>query len=73
MNTDIEHLLREQIPKLKSKVQEILQKSGKGIDAYGPEKLFEQVHELLPFPVRALIKKDRFVAFCVKNKSHFLE
>ncbi len=72
MKKELDDLLQEQNPKLRSKVDEILEKSGQGIEAYGPEKLFGQVYDLLPFAVRVVIKKDKFVSFCIANQNQFL-
>ena len=72
MNKDFDDLLQEQIPKLRSKVDEILKKSGQGIEAYGAEKLFGEVYDLLPLAVRLVIKKDKFVSFCIANQNQFL-
>ena len=62
-------------PEIKAKVQKQIAKMGKkasDLDDKAWEKVFSIVHGQLPFPVRVILKKDRFVSYCMKNKDKLL-
>lgn len=65
-------LLEQQLPKIKAKLNETLAKSSKSIDEYGAEKLFEEIHGFLPIPVRIVVRKKRFVRFCMENRDKLI-
>ena len=62
-------------PEIKAKVQKQIAKMGKKaseLDDKMWEKVFRIVHGQLPFPVRIVLKKDRFISYCMKNKDKLL-
>jgi hypothetical protein len=65
-------LLEEQLPKIKTRIRETLERSSKSIDEYGAEKLFGEIHGFLPLAFRVVIRKKRFVRFCMENRDKLI-
>lgn len=56
------------LPAIKKHVQDLPAKAGQSIQQYGVEKLLEDVHALLPLPVRLVVRKQRFIKFCMNHQ-----
>lgn len=65
-------LLDEQLPKIRARMRETLERSSKSIDEYGAEKLFGEIHGFLPLAVRLVVRKKRFVRFCMENRDKLI-
>ena len=63
-------------PEIKAKVQEQIAKMGKkasDLDDKTWEKVFGIAHGQLPLPVRIVLKKDRFIGYCMENKGKLID
>lgn len=69
---EIEVKVAEYEPEIKRAAIDILAKSGQSIDEYGAEKLFGKIHGLLPLAIRVVIRRPRFVDFCIHNQDRLM-
>lgn len=65
---DLEAQIKVVVPLIREKAQEILGKTGTTILEYGVERLLIKIHGLLPWPFRLVVRRKRFVAFCLAHE-----
>ena len=63
-----EEKIREVIPMIRAKAQEILGKTGATVVEFGVERLLGRIHGLMPFPFRIVVRKRKFIAFCLQHE-----
>ncbi len=68
VRTDALAQFEKHMPLVREKLAEVLGKAGQSIQQYGVERAFGAVHKQLPFPVRIVLPKKRFIEFCVAHQ-----